>query len=391
MVGREGSSEDPPGPRDPGASSREPVGSRAVSRSSRVWYPAWTGSDGRGALGFGYHEGRLASTATTTRDDRWDFAAESESDFEEWPGSFSSDAVSAIDEDGNSSSQFRSDFPIGPGVAARLGRYQVLDILGEGQFAQVYRGYDPILERAVALKVHRPGIRPFVEMKERFLGEARALARMRHPAIVPVYELGCQDDRCYIVMALIEGQNLAESRLRDPRSIDFRRAAEIVADLAEAVDYAHGQGILHRDIKPANILFDESGSVYLTDFGLAYRPDSGELPTPRGTRIGTPAYSAPELASGDHPVALPAGDQYSLGAIFYELLCGRTPFSGPPLYVLYQAMNQAPPSPRSVEPAVPAPLAAICMKMLATAPEARYPSCAELAKILRRWLRDEGT
>jgi len=361
-----------------------------LSNSPRAWYPDWSDSNDRHAVGFGYHAGRLATTASATRTGHWDFESGSEGGLEEWPDPFSSDAMSAVDGDGSSSSQFRSDFPLGSSVATRLGRYQVLGILGEGRYAQIYRGYDPILERAVALKVHRTGVRPFDEIKERILGEARALARMRHPAIVPVYELGCDDDRCFIVMALIEGHSLAELRRRDPRSTDFRRAAEIVADLAEAVDYAHGQGILHRDIKPANILVDESGSVYLTDFGLAYRPDSGELPAPPGTLIGTPAYAAPEYASGDPPQALPASDQYSLGAVFYELLCGRTPFSGPPLYVLYQAMNQAPPSPRSVEPGVPAPLAAICMRMLASMPETRYASCADLAEILRRWLRAEG-
>jgi eukaryotic-like serine/threonine-protein kinase len=341
-------------------------------------------------VGFGSNAGRVATTGSATRAGHWDFAPGSEGGLEVCPDSFSSGAISAGDGDGSLSSQFRSDFLIGSSVATRLGAYQVLGILGEGRYSQVYRGYDPILKRAVALKVHRPGVRPFDEMKERFLGEARTLARARHPAIVPVYELGCDDDHCFIVMALIEGPTLAELRRRDPRSIDFRRAAEIVANLAAAVDYAHGQGILHCDIKPANILIDESGNVYLTDFGLAYRPDSGELRAAPGTLIGTPAYAAPEYASGDPPQALPASDQYSLGAVFYELLCGRTPFSGPPLYVLYQAMSQSPPSPRSVEPAVPAPLAAICMRMLGSVPETRYASCADLAETLRRWLRAEG-
>ena len=166
----------------------------------------------RRVVGFGRDAGRRAATASTACNGRLGFASGSEVGLEEWPDSFSSDAMSTFDGDGVSSSQFRADFPLGLSVATRLGRYQVLGLLGEGRYAQVYRGYDPILERAVALKVNRPGMRPLGEMKEQFLGEARALARVRHPAIVPVYELGCIDDRCFIVMALIEGHSLAELR-----------------------------------------------------------------------------------------------------------------------------------------------------------------------------------
>ncbi len=379
--------EDSPGPRNPVGSSRERALSRAWSNAARAQYPDWSDSNNRHAVAFGYHGGRLAATASATHTRRLELALDSDSGLQDWPDPFSSDATSAVDGDGDSSTQLRMSFQVGSSVATRLGGYEVQGVLGEGRYARVYRGYDPILERAVALKVHRPGVRPFDEMKERSLGEARALARVRHPAIVPVYELGRDNDQCFIVMALIEGHSLAEQNRRGSQSIDFRRAAEIIADLAEAVDHAHGQGILHRDIKPANILVDKSGSVYLTDFGLAYRPDSRELAAPPGTLIGTPAYTAPECASGAPSRGLPASDQYSLGVVFYELLCGRTPFSGPPLYVLYQAMSQAPPSPQSVNPAVPAPLAAACLKMLAGMPKARFASCAELAEVLRRWLR----
>src|SRR5262249_35983765 len=155
------------------------------------------------------------------------------------------------------------------------------------RYARVYRGYDPVLERAVALKVPRPGVFSIGRMQERFLGEARTLARLRHPAIVPVFEMGRDAGRCFIAMGLVEGPSLAELRSRDPGAIDCRRTAEIVADLADALDYAHGQGILHRDVKPANILTDESGSVYLTDFGLACRPDSGEVALGPERVIGT--------------------------------------------------------------------------------------------------------
>ncbi len=260
-------------------------------------------------------------------------------------------------------------------------------MLGEGQYARVYRGYDPVLERAVALKVLRPGLLHQDQMRERFLGEARALARLRHPRIVPVFEVGCNADVYFIAMGLVEGESLAERRNRGASPLGVRRAAEIVADLAEALAHAHRQGIVHRDVKSLNIRLDRSGQVYLMDFSIAYRPDSGEICVDGGKRTGTPAYVAPELARGLQPVILPASDQYSLGVVFYELLCGRPPFTGPPLYVLFQAANEQPPSPRSFDPTVPPRLAAICLKMLSKCPESRYASCDALCTSLRRWLK----
>ena len=152
-----------------------------------------------------------------------------------------------------------------------------MSILGEGQHATVYRAYDPVLERDVALKVPRQGVLKTAKALERFLGEAKALARLRHPRIVPVYEAGCAGDRHYIAMALIEGCSLAERSVEGPDSY-CTATAEIVAELAEALAYAHGQGVVHRDVKPANVRVDDHGAVYLMDFGIAYRPDSGESP-----------------------------------------------------------------------------------------------------------------
>jgi serine/threonine protein kinase len=188
-------------------------------------------------------------------------------------------------------------------------------------------------------------------------------------------------------MALIEGRSLAEQLLERPIALD--RVAEIVAELAEALAYAHTQGIVHRDVKPANIRVDDQGAVYLMDFGIAYRPDSGEVALPPGAILGTPAYLAPEQAEGGQTNALPASDQYSLGVVFYELLCGQPPFCGPPSYVLFHTIHQAPPSPRTVSRRVPHSLAAICLKALAKRPDRRYPDCQHLADDLRRWLRGE--
>ena len=269
----------------------------------------------------------------------------------------------------------------------RLSRFEVLDVLGKGHQAIVYRAFDPLLRRHIALKFPRQGVALSRRAIERFLGEARALARLTHPRIVPIYEAGSEGNFHYIAMALIEGRSLAE--LITDGSISFPRSAEIVAELAEALDYAHSLGIVHRDVKPANIRLDQQGAVYLMDFGIAYRPESGEVPTPPGTILGTPAYLAPEQAQGGLPGASPASDQYSLGAVFYELLCGKPPFQGPPSSVIFHAIHNDPPCPRTIEPRIPRPLTAICRKSMSKRPERRYANCQALADDLRRWIRGE--
>ena len=276
---------------------------------------------------------------------------------------------------------------IGSDEGGQVGRFRVLGVLGEGQHAVVYRAIDTILDREVALKIPRQGVLRTAKSLERFLGEARAQARLRHHRIVPVYEAGRAGDRHYIAMALIEGCSLAE-RLAGDR-LEIRHAVEIVAELAEALAYAHAQGVVHRDVKPANVRVDTRGDVYLMDFGIAYRPDSDELPLPPGTILGTPAYVAPEQAEAGQRNVLPASDQYSLGVVLFELLCGRTPFSGPPSYVLFHTIHHDTPSVRSVAPKVPRALDAICLKALAKRPERRYADCQHFADDLRRWLRGE--
>ena len=260
----------------------------------------------------------------------------------------------------------------------RLSRYRVGELLGEGRYAQVYRGHDPILGRAVALRYCGPGCSAMTSRKNGFWARPSPCAAL-HPRIVPIYDAGCDADRYFIAMGLIEGESLAALRRRGAFQPGVRRAVEIVADLAEALAYIHRHGIVHRDVKPLNIQIDRAGQVYLLDFGIACQSESACVWVDGDRRTGTPAYVAPELARGDHRVILPPSDQYSLGVVFYELLCGRTPFVGPPLYVLYQAANQDPPSPRSVNPAISPVLAEICLKMLSRFPDNRYLSCDEVA------------
>ena len=191
---------------------------------------------------------------------------------------------------------------IGSAEGGQVGRFRVLGILGQGHHATVYRACDTILDRDVALKVPRRGVLRTAKSLERFLGEARAQARLRHPRIVPVYEAGRAGDQHYIAMALIEGCSLAE-RLAEGL-LPLRRAAEIVVELAEALAYAHAQGVVHRDVKPANVRVDTRGDVYLMDFGIAYRPDSDELPPPPGTHPRHAGLRRPRTGQvGDRPMS----------------------------------------------------------------------------------------
>jgi tRNA A-37 threonylcarbamoyl transferase component Bud32 len=273
------------------------------------------------------------------------------------------------------------------GAPERIGRFEVRARLGAGAFGTVYRAYDAQLDREVALKVPQEGSLESKKTIERFLREAKAAARLRHPHIVAVHESGADGEHYYIATEFIAGQTLAQAI--DEESLGFRAAAQIVRELAEALHYAHELGIVHRDVKPANVMVDEQGKSHLMDFGLAHRQDVTTKLTRAGAVLGTPAYMAPEHAAGQTGKPLPASDQYSLGVVLYELLCGKLPFEGPAQIVLFNVIQTEPPSPRSIYAKVPLDLETICLKAMAKRSQDRYASCQELANDLRRWLEDE--
>jgi eukaryotic-like serine/threonine-protein kinase len=276
-----------------------------------------------------------------------------------------------------------------PATAAvtTLGRFVVGEKLGAGAFGTVYRAYDPQLDREVALKVPNAGVMTDPKRAERFLREAKAAANLRHPHIVPVFDAGQDGENYFIASAFIDGKPLADTI--EERGTDFARAARIVRELAEALAYAHEQGIVHRDVKPQNVLVDAQDRVHLMDFGLAARHDEAARLTNDGAVLGTPAYMAPEQAAGQKGEAQPAADQYAAGVVLYELLTWQTPFTGPPAVIIAAVLSTEPEPPSKYRPDVPKDLETICLKAMAKSPEDRYANCQELAADLRRWLEGE--
>jgi serine/threonine-protein kinase len=271
--------------------------------------------------------------------------------------------------------------PTSSPTPGRLGRYELVGILGKGGMGVVWRARDPELRRDAALKV-MPALAD-EELRERFRRETRAAARLDHPNIIRVHDIGeCEDGRPYLVMA-IAADTLA-ARRRELAG-QWHAIAALVEGIARGVHHAHDAGVVHRDLKPTNVLLDAEGRPLVADFGVARLAGDGPTLTQTGQALGTPANMAPEQADGTE--VGPAADVWSLGVVLYELLAGRRPFEGSNAALVVAAVQAANPGlPSRHVPGIPRALETVCLKCLEKDPRRRYASAGELADDLRRFL-----
>jgi tetratricopeptide (TPR) repeat protein len=270
----------------------------------------------------------------------------------------------------------------------RVDGYEILGELGHGGMGIVYKARQNLLKRVVALKMIRGG--EYVESDQlvRFQSEAEAVARLQHPSIVQIFEIGKHEGLPYFALEFVEGGSLDRKLRGTP--LDPQVAAEMMHGIAVAIHVAHRAGIIHRDLKPANILLDSQGKPKITDFGLAKRFDAASDQTSVGSVIGTPSYMAPEQAEGKTKELGPAADIYALGATLYEMLTGRAPFKGATVQeTLRQVIEQEPVALTVLQPRVPRDLETICLKCLQKDTSKRYTSAEALAEDLRRFQNRE--
>ncbi len=274
------------------------------------------------------------------------------------------------------------------GVLLEVPGYEVTKELARGGMGIVYRATQLEPRREVALKMLLPHQLEAEEFRERFLLEARAIARLEHPGILPMYQVGEHDGVPFFTMKLAAGGTLAERRTRYRRS--WREIVQLVATLAEAVQYAHERGVLHRDLKPGNVLFDDGGRPYVSDFGLAKLNDDSMPEEEPGQIVGTPKYVAPEVAGHGAVQATVTADIYGLGVILYELLAQKPPFNALSQIALLRMVEHAPPPPPSHElRGVPYELDVVALRCLEKDPARRFQTAGGLAQELRRWLSGE--
>lgn len=269
-----------------------------------------------------------------------------------------------------------------------FGDYVLLELIGRGGMGVVYLAQQKSLDRLVAIKMIKRSSEATDDDIRRFIREAQAAARLQHPHIVDVFEIGEIDGEHFFSMEFVPGQDLSQTQLQ--QDLSSRQIAEHVKTVAWAIEHAHRNQIVHRDLKPANIIIDEYGQPRVTDFGLAKDTRRTQQLARKGVSVGTPAYMSPEQATADDESVGPASDVYSLGAVLYCLLAKQPPFRSPTaLDTLKQVIHEEPVRPSDLDPTVDRRLEAICMKCLRKDPQDRYASAADLADDLDRYLRDQ--
>src|SRR3990172_103084 len=270
--------------------------------------------------------------------------------------------------------------PFQPGE--NVGQYRIIEQLGQGGMATVFKAYHPALDRYVALKVMHPAFMQDPQFLRRFEREAKVVAMLDHPNIVPVYDFANHLNQPFLVMKFVEGETLKAALDRGWPEMD--RILEIVRAIGNALSYAHDQGVLHRDIKPSNILLTESGGVFLTDFGLARMAEAGQSTLSGDQLLGTPHYISPEQARGEQN--LDAGtDIYSLGIVLYQLCLGRVPFnSDTPFSIIHDHIYTPLPLPRSINAKIPEGLEKVLLKALAKDRQDRFKNVADTVQAFER-------
>jgi eukaryotic-like serine/threonine-protein kinase len=269
---------------------------------------------------------------------------------------------------------------------AKIGKYEIQGVLGRGGMGSVYKGFDPAISRAVAIKTIAKSSLDESELQHllaRFRHEAQAVGRLAHPRIVQIYDYGEDDELAYIVMELVNGKSLHE-HLQQHANYDLREVGEIIRQLLDGLGHAHGAGVVHRDVKPSNIMLNSDGQIKISDFGIAHT-ESSEL-TQHGDVLGTPHYMAPEQFLGLQ-IGIPA-DLYAVGVIAYDLLTGTKPFVGTTATVMQQVLNERPADPSTLNPALSPLMDQVLQRALAKKAEDRYQSAREFAEAFRLAIED---
>ena len=270
-------------------------------------------------------------------------------------------------------------------IGRSLGKYRIVARLGQGGMAEVYKAYQPGLDRYVAIKVLHPHLAQDREFVSRFEREARSVSRLRHQHILQVFDFDSENDQHYMVMELVNGPNLGDEfayRQRVGQTYSLSEIGRLLIALCQGTAYAHQQGMIHRDIKPSNLMFTEDGQLLIVDFGIARILGNTQY-TVTGALIGSPAYMSPEQGQSGHADA--RSDIYSIGIVLYELVTGRPPYKGDtPMATILKHITETLPLPTAIQPDLPSNIEWLILKALSKKPEERFQTGLEMATAVRR-------